>query len=73
MTLSKLDAVQTKLLQKISAAGKSIEAAAAEASASVTKIAAEWAPKQKAAEEVYQRTLKKLKAEGHDAAKFVSN
>ncbi|WP_316158308.1 MULTISPECIES: TrlF family AAA-like ATPase [unclassified Bradyrhizobium] len=70
--LSKLNAVQTKLLQKIKAAGKSIEAAAAEASASVTKIAAEWAPKQKAAEEAYQQTLKKLKAEGHDAAKFVS-
>ena len=70
--VAKLDAVQSQLLQKIKAAGQSIEAAAAEASAATKKIGGEWAPRQKAAEEAYQQTLKKLKAEGHDAAKFVT-
>ena len=70
--VAKLDGVQSKLLQKIEAAGKSIEASTAEASAAVKKIAGEWAPKQKAAEEAYQQTLKQLKAEGHDAAKYVN-
>ena len=54
------------------AAGKSIQAAAKEATAAVEKIKAEWTPKQKDAEELYQKTLKQLKAEGHDAAKFVT-
>jgi hypothetical protein len=67
--VAKLDAVQSKLLQKIKAAGQSIEAAVTEATTGVVKIKAEWAPKQKAAEELYQKTLKQLKAEGHDAAK----
>ena len=70
--VAKLDAVQTKLLQKIKTAGQSIEAAVAEATAGVAKIKAEWTPKQQAAEEQYQKTLKQLKAEGHDAAKFVT-
>jgi energy-coupling factor transporter ATP-binding protein EcfA2 len=70
--VSKLDAVQSKLLQKIKAAGQSVRAAVTEATASVGKIKAEWTPKQKAAEELYQKTLKQLKAEGHDAAKFVT-
>jgi PHP family Zn ribbon phosphoesterase len=70
--VTKLDSVQSKLLQKINAAGLSIEAAKIEATAAVDKIKAEWTPKQKAAEELYQKTLKELKAEGHDAAKFVT-
>jgi PHP family Zn ribbon phosphoesterase len=70
--VAKLDAVQSKLLQKIKAAGQSVEAAVAEATAAVANIKAEWTPKQKAAEELYQKTLKQLKAEGHDAAKFVT-
>ena len=69
--VAKLDAVQAKLLQKVTAAGKSIEAAVKEAAAAVEKIKAEWAPKQKAANELYQKTLRELKAEGHDAGKFV--
>lgn len=70
--VAKLDAVQVKLLQKIKAAGLSVQAAVTEATGAVATIKAEWAPKQKAAEELYQKTLKQLKAEGHDAAKFVT-
>jgi PHP family Zn ribbon phosphoesterase len=69
--VAKLDVVQAKLLQKVTAAGKSIEVAVKEAAAAVEKIKAEWAPKQKAANELYQKTLRELKAEGHDAGKFV--
>lgn len=69
--VAKLDAVQSTLLQKIKAVGQSIEAAAKEATAAVEKIKAEWTPKQKAAEQMYQQTLRELKAEGHDAGKFV--
>ncbi len=70
--VAKLDAVQSKLLQKVKTAGQSIEAAVTEATATTAKIKAEWTPKQMAAEEQYQKTLKQLKAEGHDAAKFVT-
>jgi predicted ATPase len=69
--VTKLDAVQATLLQKIQAAGKSINAAVKEAAAAVEKIKIEWTPKQKAADELYQKTLRELKAEGHDAGKFV--
>lgn len=70
--VAKLDAVQSKLHQKIRAAGHSMEAAVAEATAAVEKIKAEWTPKQKAAEQMYLQTLRELKAEGHDAGKFVT-
>lgn len=69
--VARLDAVQAKLLQQTTAAGKSIEAAVKEAATAVEKIKAEWAPKQTAANELYQKTLRELKAEGHDAGKFV--
>ena len=70
--VAKLDTVQSKLLEKVKAAGQSIEAAVADATTAVARIKAEWTPKQKAAEEQYQKTLKELKGEGHDAAKFVT-
>lgn len=69
--VAKLDKVQKELLQKIGAAGKAIEAAAKEATKAVEAIKAEWTPKQTAANELYQKTLKQLKAEGHDADKYV--
>lgn len=69
--VAKLDKVQKELLQKITAAGKTIEAAVKEATKAVEAIKAEWTPKQTAANELYQKTLKQLKAEGHDADKFV--
>src|SRR5262249_21642576 len=65
--VEKLDAVQSTLHQKIKMAGQSIEEAAKEAIVAVEKIKAEWTPKQKAADELYQKTLRELKAEGHDA------
>jgi PHP family Zn ribbon phosphoesterase len=68
----KLDAMQSKLLLKISGAGHNMEAAVTEATSAVRKIKAQWTPKQKAAELVYQQTLRELKAEGHDAGKFVA-
>jgi PHP family Zn ribbon phosphoesterase len=70
--VAKLDAVQSRLLQKVKVAGQSIEAAVTEAIAAVEKIKVEWTPKQVAAEELYQKTMRQLKAEGHDAAKFVT-
>ncbi|WP_316200663.1 MULTISPECIES: TrlF family AAA-like ATPase [unclassified Bradyrhizobium] len=69
--VAKLDKVQKDLLQKITAAGKAIEAAVKEATKAVETIKVEWTPKQTAANELYQKTLKQLKAEGHDADKFV--
>jgi energy-coupling factor transporter ATP-binding protein EcfA2 len=70
--VSKLDAVQSKLKQKIDAAGKSVTAAVNEAVAAIRTIKEEWTPKQKAADEQYQKTLRELKAAGHDAAKYVT-
>jgi predicted metal-dependent phosphoesterase TrpH len=69
--VAKLDAVQAQLFQKINAAGKSIEAAAREASGAMEKIKSEWTPMQKAADELYQKTLRELKADGYDASQFV--
>jgi PHP family Zn ribbon phosphoesterase len=69
--LAKLDAIQSELLKKIIAAGKSIDTATNEGKAAIKKIRAEWEPKQKAANDLYQKTLKALKAEGHDASKYV--
>lgn len=69
--VAKLDKVQSELLKKIAAAGKTIEAAAKDAAKAVEKIQGEWKPKQTAANELYQKTLQRLKAEGHDAGKFV--
>jgi hypothetical protein len=70
--VAKLDVVQSNLSQKIRAAGQSIEGAAKEAATALEEILTEWTPKQKEAEQVYQKTLRDLKAEGHDAAKFVT-
>ncbi|TWA90218.1 hypothetical protein FBZ96_11624 [Bradyrhizobium stylosanthis] len=69
--VAKLDKVQKELLQKIAAAGKTIEAAVKDATKAVEAIKTEWTPKQTVANELYQKTLKQLKAEGHDADKFV--
>lgn len=69
--VAKLDKVQKDLFQKITAAGKTIEAAVKEAIKAVEAIKSEWTPKQTAANDLYQKTLKQLKAEGHDADKFV--
>ncbi len=69
--LAKLDAVQATLLQKVTAAGKSIEASVKEATIAIGRIKGEWTPKQTAANDLYQKTLKELKAEGHDAGKYV--
>ncbi|AGK57022.1 SMC domain-containing protein [Hyphomicrobium denitrificans 1NES1] len=70
--LAKLDAVQSKLLQKVKVAGQGIQTAVTEATTALETVKAEWEPKQKASEELYQKTLKQLKAEGHDAAKYVA-
>lgn len=70
--VGKLDAVQSRLQQKIEAAGKGITAAAEEAAGAIKALKEEWAPKQKAADEQYQKTFRELKAAGHDAAKYVT-
>jgi hypothetical protein len=69
--IARLDKVQTELLKKIAAAGKSIESTQKEAAKVIESIKGEWTPKQKAANDLYQKTLKELKAAGHDAGKFV--
>jgi chromosome segregation ATPase len=69
--VAKLDKIQADLLQKIATAGKIIEPAVKEATKAVGKIKSEWTPKQVAANELYQKTLKQLKADGHDAGEFV--
>lgn len=70
--LSGLDAVRTKMLKKIHAAGRSIQTAAMEARNEISKIKEQWIPKQKLAESAYQATLKELRTDGHDASKFVA-
>lgn len=69
--VAKLDKVQTDLLQKIAAAGKSIETAVKDAVKTIETIETEWTPKHTATNELYQKTLRELKAAGHDAGKFV--
>lgn len=71
LILARLDAVQSALLIEIKAAGQSLQNATATADADIAKIKAEWKPKQEAAENLYQKTLRQLKADGHDAEKFV--
>ena len=70
--IGKLDGVQSKLLAKIKLAGQAIKAAAQEAKRAVQTVKAEWIPKQQAAEELYKKALRELKAEGHDASRFAA-
>jgi hypothetical protein len=69
--LRKLNGTQTKLLGSIKAGGHAITTAAEEAAKSIQAIRTEWIPKKEAAEELYQKTLRELRADGHDGNAFV--
>jgi hypothetical protein len=70
--VAKLNDVQSHLLQKIKGASAAIGTEAAKTQRMLDKIKIEWSPMRKAADDAYQKTLRELKAEGHDAAKFVT-
>lgn len=70
--LKELDAVQIALSEAKTAAALSIKAAAKMASEAIARIKGEWGPKKQESMAQYQKLLRDLKAEGHDAAQYVS-
>jgi hypothetical protein len=69
---SKFDAILEKLLNEIGTGERIIREAVSAASESIQQVRAEWEPKQKEAEQIFQETLRQLKADGHDGTKYVA-